>query len=170
MSRHDVVLLAAGSVTINEWGKEPERVPLRAYRQYDRFAAALGDALGQDVAIVEELSGEALERASLIVPGLDDLDDGDPTRALLLEATGTDLVHVTRRRMLGAVTWEAMNAWRANPRTSAKEAVFGRAAVAERIAGDVSLTRPRDGYAFLSSSEPVPRLVGGYLRASIATE
>jgi hypothetical protein len=170
MSSHDVVLLAAGTITINQWGKDPERVPLRAYRQYDQFAVALGDALGQDVAVVEELGGAALERASLIVPGLEDLDDGDPTRTLLLEATGTDLVHVTRRGMLGAVTWEAMNAWRANPTTSAEEAVFGRAAVAERMAGDVSLTRPRDGYAFLSSSEPVPRLVGSYLRASRATE
>jgi hypothetical protein len=163
----DVVLVAAGSVTINRWGKEPTRVPLRTHRRYDRFAAALGETLGQEIAVVEQV--DEAGRAVVIVPALDGLDEGDPARTVLLEATAKDLVHVMRRDFLGAVTWEAMDAWRADPAASANEALFGRAAVADRMTM-VSLTRPRAGYAFFSSTEPVPALVGGYLRAVAASD
>lgn len=154
------LLAPAGVVTINEGGKEPVRATLREQRGYDRFAAALSTALGARIDVVDA-PGPA-DAFPQLIPAIVADDVVAPEHTILLDASPSDLVGVVRRSMLGALTAEAFERWRAGD-PAGERALLGRAAIADGM--DAVETTPHlGGYAYVSSGLALPALLGAYLR------
>jgi hypothetical protein len=158
------LLAPAGVVTINEGGKPPVRVPLREQRGYDRLATALGERLGEPIEVVSEAGPELRDAFPQLVPAIVADDAVDPGSTLLLDASPSDLAQVVRGSMLGALTAEGLERWRAG-QPAGERALLGRAALAERIDGVTAIPHP-GGYAYLSSADDLIGLAAAYLRAA----
>jgi hypothetical protein len=160
------LLAPEGVVTINEGGRPPVRVPLREQRGYDRLASALGERLGATIEVVTEAGPALRDSFPQLVPAIVADDAPAPESTMLLDASPSDAVQVVRGSMLGALTAEGLDRWRAGE-PAGERALLGRADVAERIDGVTAVPHP-GGYAYLSSPEPTDLivLVAAYLRAA----
>jgi hypothetical protein len=156
----DGFLAASGFVTRNRWQSEPERVPVVEHYAYDRLAAELTGALGRPVRVVEE-PGPPDAFLQLVQAVVAD-DALDPARTLLLDADPTDLAHVASESLLGALTTEGLDRWRAGE-PAGERALYGRADAPGMTAG-----AERFGYAYLSRPDApdLPALVAAYVQAA----
>ena len=156
----DGFLAASGFVTRNRWQSEPARVPVAEHYGYGRLAAELSDALGRPIRLVEE-PGPADAFVQLIQAFLAD-DALDPARTLLLDANPSDLALVARESLLGALTNEGLDRWRAGE-PAGERALYGRADTPGMTA-----SVERFGYAYLASpdAQELPALVAAYTRAA----